>query len=216
VLNVGAGPGSYEPPGPRVIAVEPATAMIRQRPAMAAPAVRAVAEALPFGRQSFDAAMALLTVHHWSDPGRGLAELRRVADRVVILSSSALTSDLWLTRDYFPAMARQRRPELEPEFIAGQFGAAGWRVRVEPVPLPRDCQDGFGEAFWARPVAYLDRKVRAGMSAFWRLSEEERQPGIHRLGADLASGAWQARNGHLAELAELDCGHRLLVADRAA
>jgi SAM-dependent methyltransferase len=214
VLNVGAGTGSYEPSGLRVAAAEPAEVMIGQRPAGAAPAMRAVAEALPLRDGSFDAVMALLTVQHWTDPGRGLAELRRVARRVVVLAASTATSDLWLTRDYFPAMARQRRPDIQPETIASQLaGAAGrWRVRIEPLPLPRDCLDGFGEAFWARPEAYLDRSVRAGMSAFGLLTQAELQPGIERLDADLASGAWQARHGHLRELEELDCGHRLIVA----
>jgi len=223
VLNVGAGVGSYEPPGLRVVAAEPAEVMIRQRPDGAAPALRAVAEALPLRDGSFDAAMALLTVQHWSDPGRGLAELRRVASRIVILLASTLTSSMWLTRDYFPAMARQRRPDIQPEVIAGWLAGpdpghpgngSRWRVRIEPVPLPRDCLDGFGEAFWARPEAYLDPVVRAGMSAFGLLTEAELRPGIERLEADLASGAWQARHGPLRELDELDCGHRLIVAER--
>ena len=146
VLNVGAGTGSYEPPGLRVVAAEPAEMMIRQRPGGAAPALRAVAEALPLRDGSFDAAMALLTrSHHWSDPRRGLAELRRVASRIVLLLSSALTSRMWLTSEYFPAMARHRRPDIQPGVIAGWLAGPGaghrgdrsrWRVRVEPLPLP--------------------------------------------------------------------------------
>jgi SAM-dependent methyltransferase len=225
VLNVGAGAGSYEPPGLRVVAAEPAAVMIRQRPDGAAPALRAVAEALPLRDGSLDAAMALLTVHHWRDPLRGLAELRRVASRIVILLSSTLTSRMWLTSEYFPAMARQRRPDIQPGVIAGWLArpeadhlgnGSRWRVRIEPLPLPRDCLDGFGEAFWARPEAYLDPVVRAGMSAFGLLTEAERRPGIDRLEADLASGAWQARHARLRELDELDCGHRLVVAEREA
>ena len=223
VLNVGAGTGSYEPPGLRVVAAEPAEVMIRQRPGGAAPALRAVAEALPLRDGSFDAAMALLTVHHWSDPRRGLAELRRVASRIVLLLSSTLTSRMWLTSEYFPAMARHRRPDIQPGVIAGWLAGPGaghrgdrsrWRVRVEPLPLPRDCLDGFGEAFWARPETYLDPVARAGMSAFGLLTAAELRPGIDRLEADLASGAWQARHGRLRALDELDCGHRLIVAER--
>jgi hypothetical protein len=127
--------------------------MIAQRPAGAAPAVRAVAEALPFGRHQFDAAMALWTIHHWADPGQGI---------VVIVAASERLNQLWLTRDYFPAMTRARRPEIQPERIAALLGGS---VRIEPFLVPRDCLDGFAEAFWARPEAYLDPRVRAGMSA---------------------------------------------------
>ena len=209
IVNVGAGPGSYEPTGCQLIAVEPSDIMIRQRPAGAAPAVQAAAEALPLADRSLDAAMAVLTVHHWADPRRGLAELRRVAARVVIFCSSAVTSRMWLTADYFPAMARQRRPDIAPEQIAAQLEG---EVHIEPVLLPADCQDGFGEAFWARPEAYLDPDVRAGMSAFGLLKPAEVESGLRHLAADLESGAWDARHGHLRQAAELDTGHRLIVA----
>jgi SAM-dependent methyltransferase len=209
VVNVGAGTGSYEPDWLAVAAVEPSAVMIAQRPAGSAPVVRAVAEALPFADRSFGAGLALWTIHHWTDPMRGLAELRRVADRVVVLAPSVLLNQLWLT-SYFPAMAAARRPEIQPRQIAA---ALGGRTRVLPVPVPRDCLDGFGEAYWGRPEAYLDPEVRAGMSAFSLLSAAETEPGLRRLAADLESGAWDASHGHLRRRAELDCGHRLIIAD---
>ena len=144
------------------MAVEPSAVMIRQRPRQAASAVRATAEALPFRTKSFDTAMALWTIHHWTEPSAGIAELRRVADSVVIVAASTRLNDLWLTSDYFPAMARTRRPEIQPEHLAAELGGS---VRIEPLPLPRDCADGFGEAFWGRPEAYLDPHIRAGMSS---------------------------------------------------
>src|SRR5204862_8271544 len=82
VLNVGAGTGSYEPPGRDLTAVEPSALMRAQRPEGSAPCVAATAESLPFDDQSFDAAMAVSTVHHWQDPIAGLRELRRVTRRV--------------------------------------------------------------------------------------------------------------------------------------
>jgi SAM-dependent methyltransferase len=208
IVNVGAGTGSYEPAGRRLVAVELSDVMIRQRPDGSAPVVRA-AEALPFADRSFDAAMAVLTVHHWTDLPRGLAELQRVAALSVIFAASAATSRMWLTADYFPAMARQRRPEIQPEQLAGQLCG---EVRIEPVLLPRDCKDGFGEAFWARPEAYLDPGIRAGMSAFGRLGPTETAQGLHRLAADLRSGARDARHGRLRHAGWLDTGHRLIVA----
>jgi SAM-dependent methyltransferase len=210
IVNVGAGTGSYEPPGRRVIAVEPSAVMLAQRPASVAPAVRALAEALPFPDHSFDAALAILTVHHWADPARGLAELRRVAARIVIMSTLARrTNELWLTAEYFPGSARARRPAIQPDRIAAMLGGD---VRIEPVLVPRDCTDGFGEAYWGRPEAYLDPGIRASMSACSLLDPAEADAGVGRLRADLASGRWDERHGHLRQLAELDTGHRLIIA----
>jgi SAM-dependent methyltransferase len=210
IVNVGAGAGSYEPPDRIVAAVEPSAVMVAQRPAGAARAVRAAAEALPFPDQSFDAAMAILTVHHWADAARGLAELRRVAARIVILSTSAAhINQLWLTADYFPGSARARRPDIQPERIAA---ALGGDVRIETVKVPRDCTDGFGEAYWGRPEAYLDPAIRASMSACSLLPAAEVEDGARRLRADLASGRWDERHGYLRALPEFDTGHRLIIA----
>ena len=208
VVNVGAGTGSYEPRGRAVVAVEPSAVMIAQRRVDAGPAVRAAAEALPFGEHQFDAAMALWTIHHWADPGKGIAELRRVARRVVIVTASDRLNEVWLIRDYFPAIGL-RRAEIQPGRIAALLGGD---ARIEPFPVPRDCLDGFGEAFWARPEAYLDPRVRAGISAFTLRSKAEISPGLQQLQADLRSGVWDARNGRLRQLAEYDCGLRLIIA----
>lgn len=210
IVNVGAGAGSYEPTDRRVVAVEPSEVMLAQRPASAAPAVRAIAEALPFPDRSFDAAMAILTVHHWAEAGRGLAELRRVARRIVIMSTLAeRINQLWLTAEYFPGSARARSPDLQPDKIAAALGGS---VRIVPLLVPRDCTDGFGEAYWARPEAYLDPGVRAGMSACSLLEPGEVEAGVARLRADLASGRWDERHGHLRDLPHFDTGHRLIIA----
>jgi SAM-dependent methyltransferase len=210
IINVGAGTGSYEPRDRQVLAVEPSGVMLAQRPAGSAPAIRAVAEALPVPDRSFDAALAILTLHHWTDPAAGLAELRRVARRIVILTTSAARiNQLWLTAEYFPGSARGRRADVQPDRIAA---ALGGHVRIEPLLVPRDCTDGFGEAYWARPEAYLDPAVRASMSACSLLDQQEVEDGVARLRADLAAGRWDERHGHLRELEELDTGHRLIIA----
>lgn len=152
--------------------------------------------------------MALWTIHHWADPGKGIAELRRVARRVVIVTASDRLNQLWLIRDYFPAIAFLR-PEIQPGRIAALLGGD---ARIQPFPVPRDCLDGFGEAFWARTEAYLDPRIRAGISAFTLRSEAEIGPGLQQLQADLRSGAWDARNGGLRQLPEFDCGLRLVIA----
>jgi len=211
IVNVGAGTGSYEPTDRQVVAVEPSAVMLAQRPASAARAVQAAAEALPFPDHSFDAAMAILTIHHWADVARGLAELRRVAARIVILSTAAIRiNQLWLTAEYFPGSARVRRPDIQPERIAAVLGG---NLTVQPVMVPRDCTDGFGEAYWGRPEAYLDPAIRASMSACSLLSAAEVENGVRRLRADLASGRWDQRHGHLRTLPEYDTGHRLIIAD---
>jgi SAM-dependent methyltransferase len=209
VLNVGAGAGAYEPPDLEVTAVEPSAVMRAQRPPGAAPAVDAAAEALPFGDDSFDAAMAVLSDHHWTDLSAGLAEMRRVARRRVLFTWETGTAlESWIVRDYFPGFLRLSPPEHD---VARRLELLGGG-RVEPVPIPHDCADGFFHAYWRRPEAYLDETVRAGISAFARLAPGEVRAGVERLRADLESGEWRRRNAHLLELEELDLGYRLLVA----
>jgi len=214
VLNVGAGTGSYEPPDRDVTAVEPSAVMIAQRPPGAAPAVQASAEDLPFEDASFDAAMAILTLHHWTDWRRGIDELRRVAGRVVVLSwDPSFAGRLWISADYFPELIDED-VRLFPS-LADQAGAVR-ATRVTAVPIPHDCQDGFYGAHWRRPDAYLDPVVRAGISTLAKRTPEELAPGLARLEDDLRTGAWAERHGDLLERDELDLGYRLLVSGAAA
>jgi SAM-dependent methyltransferase len=210
VVNVGAGTGSYEPPGRDVTAVEPSALMRAQRPAGAARCLAAAAESLPFADQSFDAAMAFATVHHWPDPIAGLREMRRVARRVVVFTHDTTDAGwlrrFWLTRDYLPEVAGliAGRPSLTE--LAHTIGA-----RVEPVPVPWDCADGFFEAYWRRPGAYLDEHVRRGMSVWARVGPEAEQRAVRSLGDDLVSGRWAERNRDLVALDAAELGLRLLI-----
>jgi SAM-dependent methyltransferase len=209
VLNVGAGTGSYEPADRDVAAVEPSAVMRAQRPAGAAPCVAAAAESLPFEDQSFDAAMAIATVHHWQDPIAGLLEMRRVARRVVVFTCD--TSDrswrrrFWLTRDYLPEVAASRVGLASQ--LARTIGA-----RMEPVLIPWDCADGFFEAYWRRPEAYLEENVRRGISVWARVGPDAEQRAVRSLRDDLASGRWAERNRDLLDLDAAELGLRLLVA----
>jgi hypothetical protein len=208
VLNVGAGTGSYEPPDRDVTAVEPSAVMRAQRPAGAAPCVAATAESLPFDDQSFDAAMAFATIDHWQDPIAGLREMRRVARRVVVFTKDFSDPDLfWLNRDYLPEFADLLigRPSLTD--LARAIGA-----RAEPVLIPWDCADGFYEAYWRRPAAYLDERVRRGMSIWARVGRDAEQRAVRSLGADLASGRWAERHRDLVDLDAAELGERLLIA----
>jgi SAM-dependent methyltransferase len=206
VVNVGAGTGSYEPRS-TVVAVEPSATMVAQRPAGAAPAVRASALALPFRADAFDAALAILTLHHWPDWRAGVAEMMRVArDRIVILTPEA--SDFWLVRDYFPEIGALDRRWLPP--VAELVDLLGG-AQVLPVPVPWDCTDGFLGAHWRRPQSYLDAGVRGAISAFSQVGDV--QGGIARLRRDLRKGTWARRNAELADREELDVGYRLVVAE---
>jgi SAM-dependent methyltransferase len=215
VLNVGAGTGSYEPAVGQVVAVEPSPVMIAQRPATAAPVVRAVAERLPFPGQAFDAGLALLTVHHWASAPAGLAELRRVTRRQVVLTwDQAVTAGFWLVRDYLPQIAERERTMACLEVVARELGRASGDLVIRPVPVPHDCVDGFLGAYWRRPGAYLRPAVRAAMSGIALLDQDVVTVACRRLAADLASGRWHDRNGHLLDQPEYDIGYRLVLTSR--
>jgi SAM-dependent methyltransferase len=209
VLNVGAGAGSYEPADRAVVAVEPTRAMIAQRSSRA-PVVRAAAGDLPFRAGAFAAALAILTVHHWPDRTRGLAELVRVArERAVLFTWDPASAGFWLVHDYFPelvAIDRRIFPTMD------ELAAALGDLEVRPVPIPHDCADGFLGAYWRRPAAYLDPDVRRAISTFARLQTLE--PGLSRLRQDLADGTWPRRHARLLEAEELDLGYRLVIAAR--
>jgi len=209
ILNVGAGTGSYEPPDRHVLAVEPSARMRSQRLHDAAPCLAGCAENLPFDNQSFDAAMAVCTIHHWQDPVAGLREMRRVARRVVVfLFDTSDPGQFWLTRDYLPEFAATRGCTVLaslPE-LAGAIGA-----RTEPVPIPWDCADGFFEAYWRRPAAYLDENVRRGVSVWDAVGPAAEQRAVHSLRADLDSGRWAERNRDLLDLDAAVIGARLLI-----
>jgi SAM-dependent methyltransferase len=209
VANIGAGAGSYEPADRSVVGVEPSEVMIRQRPAGAAPCLQGSAEALPLEYDSVDAAMAILSAHHWSDLARGLAEMARVARRrAVLLTWIPGSAPFWLTEDYFPEILAHDRTifPTAPELTAMLERTIG-PVQMAPVPIPHDCMDGLFGAHWRRPHAYLDPEVRGAMSAFARIDAE---PGLAKLRADLADGRWTERNGHLTSLDALDVGYRIV------
>lgn len=208
VVNVGAGTGSYEPAGRAVVAVDPSREMLRKRSPNAAPAVLARAEALPFRDQSFDASMAVLTIHHWADKAAGLRELRRVTRGRLVLLTFDPAARPWLT-DYLPQLAALDEAQMPP-----MADYARWlgNVTVTAVPVPHDCVDGFLHAWWRRPHAYLDASIRSASSSFWALRDVD--AGLQRLKRDLDSGAWEQRYAALLELDAYDAGYRLVVADR--
>lgn len=211
VVNVGAGTGSYEPIDRRVTAVEPSAEMIGQRPRGSAPVVQAGAEALPFDDDSFDAALAILTVHHWVDLAAGLAEMQRVARRrlVIVTFDREPLRDLWMIRDYFPGMLDLKSDRTSGHRLAAELPAG----RSIPVPVPRDCSDHFFAALWGRPELFLDDEIVGPMWVWSRLSEDAKNEGRARLAEDLRSGRWQELHGHLLEASEFDVGLRLVISE---
>jgi SAM-dependent methyltransferase len=213
VVNVGAGAGSYEPWDRFVVAVEPSTTMIAQRPPGSAPVVQASAEALPFRDAAFDASLAILTIHHWADWRRGVNELARTTKkRIVILTWDPSLPTFWLVNDYFPEILASDRvifPSVDD--LRQELGP----LRITAVPIPHDCTDGLLGAYWRRPEEYLETSVREAISAFNKLSDVE--TGLRKLRADLGSGVWQRRNRALFDSDTLDLGYRLIVSNvRAA
>jgi SAM-dependent methyltransferase len=211
VVNIGAGTGAYEPSDRQVVAVEPSDVMIRQRQASAAPCLQGSAEALPLETKSVDAAMAILSAHHWRDLEQGFREMARVArQRAVFLTWVPDAAPFWLTDDYFPEIAAQDRQIFPTEGeLAAMLERLVGPVQISPVPLPHDCTDTYG-AHWRHPEAYLDPEIRGAMSAF---AHTDAEAGLARLRADLASGHWGERNHHLLAKDALDIGHRLVTCE---
>lgn len=195
VLNVGAGAGSYEMSDRYTVAVEPSAVMRARRPRWAVPALNAQAQALPFDTDAFDASTAIFTVHQWaSGLDEGLAEVRRVTRGPIVIMTLDVDQlgEFWLT-DYFP----QRMDVEGSRFpsITHLTEALGGTSRVEKVPIPQDCTDGFVEAYYARPESYLDPEVRAAQSLWNFLDPDVVERGLTALAADLAAGVWDTTFG---------------------
>lgn len=210
IVNVGAGSGSYEPSGRRLLAVEPSAIMRAQRPAGAAIAIRAYAEDLPLDDDAVDAAMAVATVHQWADRATGLAELRRVArGPVVVLAFDGPALAGWWLNDYAPelvAAEQARYPDI------GEMAAAlGARVETRVVPIPIDCTDGFTEAFYGRPERLLDPAVRRAQSSWGFVAPDVEPRFVAQLSADLDSGRWDERYAAWRRLPQYEGSVRLLV-----
>ncbi|MGL4551935.1 MAG: class I SAM-dependent methyltransferase [Gemmataceae bacterium] len=212
VVNVGAGAGSYEPRDRHVVAIEPSDVMAAQRPGGLAPAIRASAGELPLRDGAVEAAMALLSLHHWGDCRKGLSELRRVARGPVVLLTydAEVSGRMWLMADYAPEIAALDRQIFpDPEQLGRWLGG---RFTVEAVPIPHDCADWMLGSFWAHPERVLDPAARAATSGFARLPPDVVERVVSEVGRDLRSGAWDARHGHLRTLESFDAGLRLVVA----
>lgn len=213
VVNIGASTGNYEPTDRYVVAVEPSSVMIEQRPGDAAPVVLAGAERLPFADDAFEAALAVSAVHHWTDRARGLAEMARIARRRVVVHWEPADATLqWIVDGYFPELAALESVSDcgTAEDIASELGG---QVEVRPFPVPIDFTEGSGGSFWGRPEALLDPQVRAGISMFALLDPDVVDLGVARLAADLASGRRDDRHGHLRSLAALDVGYRVITSN---
>jgi SAM-dependent methyltransferase len=211
VVNIGAGTGSYEP-GQTVVAIEPSRTMIAQRPSGSAPVLQATAERLPLRDQCADAALAILTIHHWTDLDAGIAEMRRVARRRLVFLTwdpDRIGREFWLLSEYLP---EARRADAEMAVPISRLAGLLHHPVITPVPIPHDCADGVGAAYWRRPEAYLDPVVQAGMSLFAKSTQRLLAGGLQRLADDLGSGRWQAEHADLLDRTELDLGYCLVTA----
>ncbi len=212
VINVGAGTGGYEPRDRHVIAIEPSDVMAAQRPEEVSPAIRASAARLPLRDGGADAAMAVLTIHHWDrDQERGVREMRRVArNAVVIVTYDAMVSGrMWLMSDYLPEVAElDRRIFSAPELLADWLGGT---TRIEPLLIPSDTPDWMLGSFWAHPERVLDEQARNATSGFARMESAVVERVVSAVRSDLQSGVWDARHGDLRGLDAYDAGLRLLI-----
>ena len=214
VLNVGAGTGSYEPPDKYVVAVEPSIVMRSQRIQNGKiPAINAKADNLPFDANSFDASMAMVTVHHWPDMDKGLKELRRVTkNQVLIMTFDPDKLDDFWNVNYFPDLIeveKARYPTIN--FIKNSLGG---NCEVVSIPIPLDCVDGFQEAFYGRPEAFLEKDVRLSQSAWGFLPAGVEEKLVQSLEEDLKSGEWDRKYGHFRTQPTFTCALKLIISNK--
>lgn len=214
IINVGAGAGSYEPTDRDVTAVEPSATMRDQRPPHLTKAIDATAENLPFSAKSFDAALAIVTIHQWTDLPRGLSELKRVTRGPIILlvSDPERLRDFWLNH-YAPEVLAHEARRFPP--IAKVSALLGGDVRVQSVPIPLDCKDGFNEAYYGRPEMLLDREARLACSSWSFASPKSVERFQRTLSEDLENGGWDRRWAHLRTQVSYDGSLRLVVGNSA-
>lgn len=209
VLNIGAGTGSYEPAHLKVIAAEPSKTMIKQRPLSAAPVVQARAEDLPFKDKSFSFSMTVLSMHHWGDWEKAISEIKRVTrKRFVAVTWDPDSKPFWLTRDYFPEIHEMDKKTFPS--LSGFYNSFK-RVEVTNLEIPADCADGFLGAYWRRPEAYLDERIRANMSTFFKISGLTK--GLDQLKSHIETGAWSSINKDILKSDSLDAGYRIVSAE---
>lgn len=212
ILNIGAGAGSYEPEDRYVIAVEPSITMRAQRMRYhKVPAINATADVLPFDEGVFDAATAFLTIHHWPDIARGLREIRRVTrGPIIIMTYDRDDLDVFWNADYFSEVVeveRQRYPDMQ--WLCDQLGN---NCEIQKIPIPLNCVDGFQEAFYGRPEAFISKEVRAAMSAWGFIPAEQQEVMVNRLKNALSSGEWDEKYGHLRKQPFFTGALRLVIA----
>lgn len=202
ILNIGAGTGSYEPSGVDLIALEPSSEMIAQRPSGAHPVVQGVAENLPFEDNLFSHTLTVLSMHHWTDRAKAFKEITRVTrEKFVAISWDPALNSFWLTRDYFPEIYELDKLIFPP---TTEFARFFNEVKIAPLMIPANCQDGFLGAYWKRPKAYLQTAVRQTISTFSKIGSE---PGLQKLSQDLEDGTWEATNRDILDLESLDIGY---------
>ena len=208
IINIGAGTGSYEPENIELVAVEPSSKMISQRKNGSHKVEQAFAESLPFENNSFSHAMTVNSIHHWKNRALAFDEINRVAtDKFVAISWDPESHPFWLTRDYFPEIYEMDKcifPEME------EFNEHFSDVFISPLKIPADCKDGLLGAFWNRPEAYLNDKVRQSTSPFAKI--KNLAEGLRKLEDDIASGAWAKNNHAILNSTSLDVGYRLISA----
>ena len=212
IVNIGAGTGSYEPLDKEIAAVEPSETMIHQRlDKKHSKIFRASAESLPFESNSYDSALAILTIHHWDNWKKGLEEALRVTrHKIILFTWIGMPNGFWLF-EYFPEIEHidtNLFPSIE------QLTSVLGNIKVKTVPIPSDCTDGFLCAYWSRPESYLDPIKRSAISTFSRIDNLEN--GLHKLSSDLKSGEWKRKHGHLQTLPDFDFGYRLVVLNKNA
>jgi ubiquinone/menaquinone biosynthesis C-methylase UbiE len=195
LLDAGGGTGNYAvalgEAGFDVTHCDPSPGMVQRATSKLyrADAVVADGQALPFGADSFDCAIAIKVLNHVPDREAFCRELRRVIRRgpaVLVHATRESIDGNWICH-YLPVLRQQQRFEVEEDTVRALAAAGFSDVEVEHIQYT-DADDGSAQALKRFPEAFLTDERIMNTSLLSRLDEGLRRKALDEIRRDYETG----------------------------